>query len=296
MEETKINVIIADDNKEFCNILSDYLLNQRDIMVTGIANDGVEALKLVEEKKPDLIILDIIMPHLDGLGVLEKLNSIDITPMPRVIVLSAVGQDKITQRAINLGADYYVVKPFDMDVFTKRIRQMFNNTISSEEVRRPVVMPETCSQEKISLSKNEPADLEQEITDIIHEIGVPAHIKGYMYLREAITDIIHEIGVPAHIKGYMYLREAITMVVNDMELLSAVTKELYPSIAKKYNTTASRVERAIRHAIEVAWSRGQVETINNIFGYTINNGKGKPTNSEFIAMVADKLRLKNRVC
>nr|WP_033046696.1 sporulation transcription factor Spo0A [Clostridium botulinum] len=269
MEETKINVIIADDNKEFCNILSDYLLNQRDIMVTGIANDGVEALKLVEEKKPDLIILDIIMPHLDGLGVLEKLNSIDITPMPRVIVLSAVGQDKITQRAINLGADYYVVKPFDMDVFTKRIRQMFNNTISSEEVRRPVVMPETCSQEKISLSKNEPADLEQEITDIIHEIGVPAHIKGYMYLREAIT-----------------------MVVNDMELLSAVTKELYPSIAKKYNTTASRVERAIRHAIEVAWSRGQVETINNIFGYTINNGKGKPTNSEFIAMVADKLRLK----
>ncbi|HID0881980.1 TPA: sporulation transcription factor Spo0A [Clostridium botulinum] len=273
MEETKINVIIADDNKEFCNILSDYLLNQRDIMVTGIANDGVEALKLVEEKKPDLIILDIIMPHLDGLGVLEKLNSIDITPMPRVIVLSAVGQDKITQRAINLGADYYVVKPFDMDVFTKRIRQMFNNTISSEEVRRPVVMPETCSQEKISLSKNEPADLEQEITDIIHEIGVPAHIKGYMYLREAIT-----------------------MVVNDMELLSAVTKELYPSIAKKYNTTASRVERAIRHAIEVAWSRGQVETINNIFGYTINNGKGKPTNSEFIARVADKLRLKNRVC
>jgi two-component system response regulator (stage 0 sporulation protein A) len=273
MEEAKINVIIADDNKEFCNILSDYLLNQRDIMVTGIANDGVEALKLVEEKKPDLIILDIIMPHLDGLGVLEKLNSIDITPMPRVIVLSAVGQDKITQRAINLGADYYVVKPFDMDVFTKRIRQMFNNTISSEEVRRPVVMPETYSPEKISLVKNEPADLEQEITDIIHEIGVPAHIKGYMYLREAIT-----------------------MVVNDMELLSAVTKELYPSIAKKYNTTASRVERAIRHAIEVAWSRGQVETINNIFGYTINNGKGKPTNSEFIAMVADKLRLKNRVC
>ncbi|MDU6878467.1 sporulation transcription factor Spo0A [Clostridium tepidum] len=273
MEEAKINVIIADDNKEFCNILSDYLLNQRDIMVTGIANDGVEALKLVEEKKPDLIILDIIMPHLDGLGVLEKLNSIDITPMPRVIVLSAVGQDKITQRAINLGADYYVVKPFDMDVFTKRIRQMFNNTISSEEIRKPVVMPETCSAEKISLVKNKPADLEQEITDIIHEIGVPAHIKGYMYLREAIT-----------------------MVVNDMELLSAVTKELYPSIAKKYNTTASRVERAIRHAIEVAWSRGQVETINNIFGYTINNGKGKPTNSEFIAMVADKLRLKNRVC
>ncbi|NEZ46293.1 sporulation transcription factor Spo0A [Clostridium niameyense] len=270
MEETKINVIIADDNKEFCNILSDYLLNQRDIVVTGIANDGVEALKLVEEKKPDLIILDIIMPHLDGLGVLEKLNSMDIEPLPRVIVLSAVGQDKITQRAITLGADYYVVKPFDMDVFTKRIRQMFNNTITDEETKKPVTINDVPQQ--VSITKNEPVDLEQEITDIIHEIGVPAHIKGYMYLREAIT-----------------------MVVNDMELLSAVTKELYPSIAKKYNTTASRVERAIRHAIEVAWSRGQIETINKIFGYTIHNDKGKPTNSEFIAMVADKLRLKNRV-
>lgn len=210
------------------------------------------------------------MPHLDGLGVLEKLNSMDIEPMPRIIVLSAVGQDKITQRAITLGADYYVVKPFDMDVFTKRIRQMFNNTISSgDEVKRTIPVIESS---EIRINRNEPIDLEAEITNIIHEIGVPAHIKGYMYLREAIT-----------------------MVVNDMELLSAVTKELYPSIAKKYNTTASRVERAIRHAIEVAWSRGQVDTINRIFGYTIHNDKGKPTNSEFIAMVADKLRLKNRV-
>jgi two-component system response regulator (stage 0 sporulation protein A) len=202
--------------------------------------------------------------------VLEKLNSMDIDPMPRIIVLSAVGQDKITQRAITLGADYYVVKPFDMDVFTKRIRQMFNNTISSDEVKRSVTAMDSTMDSKAN--RNEPIDLEAEITNIIHEIGVPAHIKGYMYLREAIT-----------------------MVVNDMELLSAVTKELYPSIAKKYNTTASRVERAIRHAIEVAWSRGQVDTINRIFGYTVHNDKGKPTNSEFIAMVADKLRLKNRV-
>lgn len=269
MENNKISVVIADDNKEFCNILNDYLLNQRDIVVTGVAKDGIEALKLIEEKKPDLVVLDIIMPHLDGLGVLERLNTTDIDPMPRVIVLSAVGQDKITQRAITLGADYYVVKPFDMDVFTKRIRQMFNNTISSDQVKKTVSLIET---EEIKVRKSEPLDLESEITNIIHEIGVPAHIKGYMYLREAIS-----------------------MVVNDVELLSAVTKELYPSIAKKYNTTASRVERAIRHAIEVAWSRGQVETINRIFGYTIHNGKGKPTNSEFIAMVADKLRLKNKV-
>ena len=270
MDNSKISVLIADDNKEFCNILNDYLLNQKDIFVCGIAKDGIEALKLIEEKKPDLVVLDIIMPHLDGLGVLERLNTMNMEPMPRIIVLSAVGQDKITQRAITLGADYYVVKPFDMDVFTKRIRQMFNNTISdSDEKRKPIVndVPD-----QIRREKTEPMDLESEITNIIHEIGVPAHIKGYMYLREAIT-----------------------MVVNDIELLSAVTKELYPSIAKKYNTTASRVERAIRHAIEVAWSRGQVETINKLFGYTIHNDKGKPTNSEFIAMVADKLRLKNKV-
>lgn len=282
MENSKISVLIADDNKEFCSILNDYLLNQKDIVVTGIAKDGREALELIKEKEPDLVVLDIIMPHLDGLGVLEKLNSMNLAKMPRVIVLSAVGQDKITQSAINLGADYYVVKPFDMDIFTKRIREMFNsteagqeaaqNTTNSSSMSSSVAMKATTNSAISSPSSKGPVDLETEITSIIHEIGVPAHIKGYMYLREAIT-----------------------MVVNDMELLSAVTKELYPSIAKKYNTTASRVERAIRHAIEVAWGRGQIEAINKLFGYTIHNEKGKPTNSEFIAIIADKLRLKNKV-
>ena len=282
MENSKISVLIADDNKEFCSILNDYLLNQKDIVVTGIAKDGREALELIKEKEPDLVVLDIIMPHLDGLGVLEKLNSMNLSKMPRVIVLSAVGQDKITQSAINLGADYYVVKPFDMDIFTKRIREMFNsteggqeaaqNTANSSIMSSSVAMKSTTNSAISSPSSKGPVDLETEITNIIHEIGVPAHIKGYMYLREAIT-----------------------MVVNDMELLSAVTKELYPSIAKKYNTTASRVERAIRHAIEVAWGRGQIEAINKLFGYTIHNEKGKPTNSEFIAIIADKLRLKNKV-
>lgn len=194
---------------------------------------------------------------------------------PRVIVLSAVGQDKITQQAITLGADYYVVKPFDMDIFTKRIREMFNTGVSKNtnvSRQQTGMSASEMVSHSSTISYNEPVDLETEITSIIHEIGVPAHIKGYMYLREAIT-----------------------MVVNDMELLSAVTKELYPSIAKKYNTTASRVERAIRHAIEVAWGRGQVDAINKLFGYTIHNDKGKPTNSEFIAIIADKLRLKNKV-
>ncbi|GKX66165.1 sporulation transcription factor Spo0A [Inconstantimicrobium mannanitabidum] len=273
MENSKISVLIADDNKEFCNILNDYLSSQKDIVVKGIANDGLQALELLQDITPDLIVLDIIMPHLDGLGVLERINSMNLNPVPRVVVLSAVGQDKITQRAITLGADYYVVKPFDMEVLTKRIRQMFNSNVSDEDTRRSSVSLDSLSTiSSIPVKKDGPMDLENEITSIIHEIGVPAHIKGYMYLREAIT-----------------------MVVNDIELLSAVTKELYPSIAKKYNTTASRVERAIRHAIEVAWGRGQVDTINRLFGYTIHNDKGKPTNSEFIAMVADKLRLKNKV-
>ena len=276
MEDSKISVLIADDNKEFCSILNDYLLNQRDIVVTGIAKDGREALDLIVERKPDLVILDIIMPHLDGLGVLEKLNTMDLEKVPRIIILSAVGQDKITQQAITLGADYYTVKPFDMEVFTKRIREMFTNSAGET------------SSIRTSSSTYQP-------TSSMISTPMENRSKGPMDLETEITNIIHEVGVPAHIKGYMYLREAITMVVNDMELLSAVTKELYPSIAKKYNTTASRVERAIRHAIEVAWGRGQVDAINRLFGYTVHGDKGKPTNSEFIAIIADKLRLKNKV-
>ncbi|KMT21360.1 sporulation transcription factor Spo0A [Clostridium cylindrosporum] len=267
MENRKIKILIADDNKEFSSILSQYLKEQKDFEVVAIANDGLEAVEFVGNYRPDVLVLDIIMPHLDGLGVLEKINSMNGINIPKVIVLSAVGQDKITQRAINLGAEYYVVKPFDMDIFSKRIRQMFSLGSMQQEIRRTpsLVMPES-------------------------------HVFSNVNSLEAeITNIIHEIGVPAHIKGYLYLREAIQMVVKDIELLSAVTKELYPSIAKKYNTTASRVERAIRHAIEVAWSRGQVETINRIFGYTVHNDKGKPTNSEFIAMVADKLRLQQKL-
>ncbi|MCB2339269.1 sporulation transcription factor Spo0A [Clostridium estertheticum] len=271
MEEKKINIIIVDDNKEFCNILNDYLLTQKDIVVTGIAQNGIEAIKLIEEKKPDLVVLDIIMPILDGLGVLERLNTMEIQPRPRIIILSAVGHEKITQRAISLGADYYVIKPFDMEVFANRIRQTLNESICNDET------PKTLSyagNDEINTNRSKPVDV-----DMIGQI----------------TNIIHEIGIPANLKGYMFVREAINMVVKDIDLLSSVTKELYPLVGEKFNTTASRVERAIRHAIEVAWNREQVETITNLFGYTINNEKGKPTNSEFIAMVADKLRLQNRV-
>ena len=264
---SKISILVADDNREFSDILYDYLKQQEDFEVIGFAKDGLEALDLLLEKKPDVLILDIIMPHLDGLGVLERLNGMTLEKEPRIIILSAVGQDKITQKAIELGADYYVVKPFDFEIFTKRLRQISDMPVERKASRDYINIPKESTS-----SVNSAKSMEAKITNIIHEIGVPAHIKGYLYLREAIS-----------------------MVVDDIELLGAVTKELYPSIAIKYNTTPSRVERAIRHAIEVAWSRGKVDTINNIFGYTIHTEKGKPTNSEFIAMVADKLKLEQEM-
>jgi two-component system response regulator (stage 0 sporulation protein A) len=254
----KIGLLIADDNKEFCNMLQEFFQGESDMEVLGIAHDGLEALEKVEELSPDVLILDLIMPNLDGLGVIEKLA--DNPKKPKIIVLSAVGQDKITQKAINLGAAYYIVKPFDLNILIERVREMTES--SNFTVKR---------QRSMAASAERKDNLEVEITNIIHEIGVPAHIKGYFYLREAIY-----------------------MVINNVELLSAVTKVLYPTIANKFNTTPSRVERAIRHAIEVAWNRGCIETINNLFGYTIPRDKGKPTNSEFIAMISDKLRMERK--
>ncbi|WFA09703.1 sporulation transcription factor Spo0A [Tissierella sp. Yu-01] len=260
----KIKVAIADDNKEFCHIIAQFISAQDEFEVVGIARDGIEALDIIEREKPNVVVLDIIMPHLDGLGVLEKLHESEEEYFPKVIILSAVGQDKITQRAIELGASYYVVKPFDFKIFIKRLKETaeINNETSNTE-------------DNITKSNNE----------------VKKSVNSEKNMETKITKIIQEIGVPAHIKGYLYLREAITMVIDDMDYLGAVTKELYPCVAEKFNTTSSRVERAIRHAIEVAWNRGKIDTIERIFGYTVNNNKGKPTNSEFIALIADKLRL-----
>jgi two-component system response regulator (stage 0 sporulation protein A) len=264
--DKKIQIIIADDNKEFSDILFEYLNSQGDIEVVGMAKDGNEACELIADKLPDIAILDIIMPHLDGLGVLEKVRTMSLKKRPLFIILSAVGQDKITQRALSLGAEYYIVKPFDMDVLVSRIRQLKDSS------HNPIIRSDYVSDVKSSYRAPTQRNLEVEVTNMMHEIGVPAHIKGYQYLRDAIM-----------------------MVVKDLDIINSITKQLYPSIAREYNTTPSRVERAIRHAIEVAWSRGQVETIDALFGYTVSIGKGKPTNSEFIAMVADKLRLEMKV-
>ena len=262
----KIRVLLADDNKEFINVLNDFLTKDDEIEVVGVANDGEEAIDKIIKLRPDVALLDVIMPKLDGLGVLEKISKMKIESRPICIMVSAVGQYKITQKAMALGADYYIIKPFDISVLVNRIKQIKNYD------------PEKLSKE---IASNESR---------VQYIKVEDQ-KNKENLEALVTNIIHEVGVPAHIKGYQYLRESIMMVVNDIDIINQITKQLYPEIAKKYETTPSRVERAIRHAIEVAWGRGDQDTVESIFGYTVNAIKGKPTNSEFIAMIADKLRL-----
>ncbi len=270
--DEKISILIADDNNEFANTLTEYLEKDEDIKVLGKAKNGNEAYEMIVSGRPDVVLLDVIMPHLDGLGVLERLNMTHMEKRPMCIMLSAVGQDKITNRAINLGAQYYVVKPFDIELLIKRIKDLRNNkTVQNTNTTSNLFITRETKTPYIEIpEENKKSD------------------KG---IEALVTNVIHEVGVPAHIKGYQYLREAIIMVVNDIDIINQITKQLYPDIADKYKTTPSRVERAIRHAIEVAWGRGQADVVENIFGYTISASKGKPTNSEFIAMIADKLRL-----
>ncbi len=258
-------IVIADDNKDFVDILYNYFDRQDDFLVVGTANNGLETLDEIMGKMPDVVLLDIIMPHLDGIGVLERLNQQEeMLSRPKVIMLTAFGQENITLRAVELGADYFILKPFDLDTLANRVRQLASSY--TQPKANALNQVNSYPDSKVR-SKN--FDLE-------------------------VTNIFHQMGVPAHIKGYQYLRDAILIVINDVNLLGAVTKELYPMVAQKYTTTPSRVERAIRHAIELAWDRGNVEMMNKFFGYTINIQRGKPTNSEFIAMVADKLRIREQ--
>nr|WP_246629049.1 sporulation transcription factor Spo0A [Mesobacillus maritimus] len=261
MEVNKIKVCVVDDNRELVGLLEEYISSQEDMEVVGVAHNGQDCLEMLGDADPDVLLLDIIMPHLDGLAVLEKLREMGRNNL-HVIMLTAFGQEDVTKNAVELGASYFILKPFDMENLGNHIRQVSGKAKGAS--RKPLTSYKAAPEQK-------PKNLDASITSIIHEIGVPAHIKGYLYLREAIS-----------------------MVFNDIELLGSITKVLYPDIAKKYNTTASRVERAIRHAIEVAWSRGNIESISSLFGYTVSMSKAKPTNSEFIAMVADKLRLEHK--
>ncbi|MDE5780949.1 MAG: sporulation transcription factor Spo0A [Lachnospiraceae bacterium] len=258
----RLNVAIADDNERILQLLGDILGNDEEINVVGKAKNGEEAFDIIKNEQPDVMLLDIIMPKIDGLTVMEKVNKdTSIKKHPAFIVMSAIGQETITDDAFNLGASYYIMKPFDNEMVLNRIKHIKRTMGRKLHDTRKINAYE---------SKNE---------------YIERNLEG------DVTNIIHEIGIPAHIKGYQFLRDAIIMSVNDMDMLNSITKILYPTIAKKHQTTSSRVERAIRHAIEVAWSRGRIDTIDELFGYTINTGKGKPTNSEFIALIADKIRL-----
>lgn len=252
--EDKTKVLIVDDNSEVRESLCAIVDEMPDACVAGTAANGICAVEMIEKLKPDVILLDIIMPQLDGFGVIEFLNEREIAA--NIIVVSALTQENFVMRALELGAKYYIAKPFAAENIKSRIRDIVAIGKGIMPVYRPVPM------------------------------RIEAEVKS---IDERISSVFITIGIPAHIKGYHFLREAVKMVVDNPDVINRITKELYPGIAKHFGTTPSKVERAIRHAIEVAWTRGRIENINNVFGYNVYNKNDKPTNGEFIALIADKL-------
>jgi len=279
-----IRVLVADDNKDFARQVQDYLNLQEDMEVVGVANEGTEVLRLLQEFQPDVLLLDLIMPIMDGISVLEHLAKEKRNMLsgrvpqnfkyPKILVISAFGHEEAVRRASDLGAQYILLKPFALETLAARIRELAGSLQEKDH------MPSFVSSPK--------ADVDGGSDDPFPELD-------NAYLDAQITAVLHEIGVPAHIKGYKYLREAIAMVYKNMEILGSITKVLYPEIAQRYNTAPTRVERAIRHAIEVAWERGSTDAVLKYFGYTISQSRAKPTNSEFIAMIADKLRVEHSI-
>lgn len=262
---TRLNVAIADDNERMLTMLDEVFREDQEINVVGTAKNGEQAYDLIVSNQPDVVLLDLVMPGIDGLGVMDKVRKEGkVNRIPSFIIISGIQNDSVAENAMRAGATYYMMKPFDHHVLVERVKQLGRSMTYTDNQIFPIPQ--------------------------VKEQSFPYHTKGRS-LEQYVTNMIHEIGVPAHIKGYQYLRDAIIMCISNMELLNSITKVLYPEIAKKYDTTPSRVERALRHAIEVAWNRGKMDTIYALFGYTINHGKGKPTNSEFIALIADKIRL-----
>lgn len=264
-----MRVLICDDNVSFTNLVKDFMLSQSDFEEVECAYSGKEAVEKILSWKPDLVLLDLIMPELDGLGVLEKVTASNMDRMPIVILQSAISQEFVVKEALELGAYCFILKPYDLNFLIDRMRNAYadENGIVSAPAYAIKEVP------YINVPKtNTRLDAEIEVTNLMHKVGIPANISGHQYLREAIL-----------------------MVIEDRGLITGITKELYPSVAKKHQTTAAKVERAIRHAIEVSWGRGRIDLLEKTFGYTINPERGKPTNSEFIAMVADKIRMELRI-
>ena len=256
--EKKIKVLLADNSEAFGKPCASVMQNHG-IDVEIMEKDGRQILDRISQTHPDVVIMDFFLPHLDAIGVMKGVKSLRLPQQPMFTIMSSFDNPNLEREAMQAGADYYFLKPFDADQMAERILTLCNKN-KVEPLRRNMA-------------------------------AVPAPTS----LEIRVTEIIHQIGVPAHIKGYQYLRDSILMAIEDEEIINAVTKRLYPAVAKKHGTTSSRVERAIRHAIEVAWDRGDVDTLNSYFGYTIHNGRGKPTNSEFIAMIADKFRLQLKI-
>ena len=248
--DNQATVMIADNTEEFCSSLVTALQRSEGFRVVGTANDGEQAVRMILEKQPQILVLDLMLSKKDGLSVLKAISTMD--RKPAVLATSGFITDYVASAAANLGVQYLMLKPCDMTALTERLEELRGG----QTVR------------SFSAAQESKPSIEAMVTSIIHEIGVPAHIKGYQYLREAII-----------------------IAVEDMDVINAITKVLYPQVAKAFQTTPSRVERAIRHAIEVAWDRGDLDTLQRFFGYTVSNTKGKPTNSEFIALIADKLQL-----
>ena len=266
-----VNVVIVDDNPMILNTLDEVISSEAGLSVIGRADNGKDAIDMIKDTQPDVVLLDLVMPQMDGITVVENIKKkTSMLKNPAFIILSAVGGEQMTEEAFQAGANYFLMKPFDKDILVNKIRRIGKRPV------RPV--PGKVLEAPLKAATPEEAAMNRE---------------EYMkeHLETDITKMLHELGIPAHIKGYQYLRDAISMVVRDREMMEAVTKILYPEIAKKNYTRSSRVERAIRHAIEVAWGRGSLEVIDELFGYTISTGKGKPTNSEFIALIADKICL-----
>lgn len=266
-----VNVVIVDDNPMILNTLDEVISSEAGLSVIGRADNGKDAIDMIKDTQPDVVLLDLVMPQIDGITVVENIKKkTSMLKNPAFIILSAVGGEQMTEEAFQAGANYFLMKPFDKDILVNKIRRIGKRPV------RPV--PGKVLEAPLKAATPEEAAMNRE---------------EYMkeHLETDITKMLHELGIPAHIKGYQYLRDAISMVVRDREMMEAVTKILYPEIAKKNYTSSSRVERAIRHAIEVAWGRGSLEVIDELFGYTISTGKGKPTNSEFIALIADKICL-----
>lgn len=251
--KNSINVIIADESKE---IVNEFLSNvpKEGFNVVAVANDGVSLLRLIKEHRPDVVVMDLILPQLDGFAIMEKIKQEGIDT--NIIIHTNLSLNGFVSKAMGLGAKYYAIKPFSSTLLIERIQDV---------VKLPQIEVESSA--SLNMSK----------------------------MEEKITNIFITVGIPAHIKGYQFLREAIKLAIASPEIINSITKKLYPTIAEKYSTSASKVERAIRHAIEVAWNRGKIENINNVFGLKIYSSNEKPTNGEFIALVADKMLIEGAV-